>query len=343
MADVLARARTGDEDAFRQLVEPYRRELSLHCYRILGSMHDAEDALQETLIAAWQGLGGFEGRASVRTWLYRIATSRSLNAVRSRGRRPPVPATPPPAGLPRPSRRGEVLWLEPCPDDVLAGLADVAPGPDARYEALEAISLAFVTAVQLLPARQRAVLILRDVMGFHASEVAKMLESTEESVTSALKRARATLQRHLPPSGEGEATPPTRSVAERELVERFTRAFAAADVEGVVALLTQDVLLAMPPIPFEWLGPELASGFFAAMWTSLGAPPRLVATRANGQPAFALYVPDPGTGGYQALGLLVLTLGARGIRAITRFEAAVLPRFGLPRTADDSYGPLRSA
>jgi RNA polymerase sigma-70 factor (ECF subfamily) len=339
MADVLARARTGDEDAFRQLVEPYRRELGLHCYRILGSMHDAEDALQETLIAAWQGLGGFEGRASVRTWLYRIATSRSLNAVRSRGRRPQAGAALPPAGLPQPSRRGEVLWLEPCPDDLLAGLADVAPGPDARYEALEAISLAFVTAVQLLPARQRAVLILRDVMGFRASEVAEMLESTEESVTSALKRARATLQRHLP----GEPAPETSSAAERDLVERFTRAFAAGDVDGVVALLTRDVLLAMPPIPFEWLGPERASRFFAAMWTSLGAPPRLVPTRANGQPAFALYAPDPNAGGHRALGLLVLTLDAHGIRAITRFEPGVLPRFGLPEAASDSYGPLRSA
>jgi RNA polymerase sigma-70 factor (ECF subfamily) len=326
-ADVLARARTGDEDAFRQLVEPYRRELSLHCYRILGSMHDAEDALQETLLAAWQGLGGFEGRASVRTWLYRIATSRSLNAVRSRGRRPQAGAAVAPPELPKPTRRGEVLWLEPCPDDLLAGLADAAPGPDARYEALEAVSLAFVTAVQLLPSRQRAVLILRDVLGFHASEVAQMLESTEESVTSALKRARATLQRHLPPPREDEPTPETRSAAERELVERFTRAFAAGDVDGVVALLTEDVLLAMPPIPFEWLGPELASRFFAAMWSSLGAPPRLVATRANSQPAFALFVPD--AGGHRALGLLVLTVDDRGIRAITRFEAGVLPRFGL--------------
>jgi RNA polymerase sigma-70 factor (ECF subfamily) len=338
-ADVLARARTGDEEAFGQLVEPYRRELSMHCYRILGSMHDAEDALQDTLLAAWQGLGGFEGRASVRTWLYRIATSRSLNAVRSRRQRPPAEALAPPGDLPPASRRGEVLWLEPCPDDLLAGLADAAPGPDARYEAREAISLAFVTAVQLLPARQRAVLILRDVMGFRAAEVAQMLESTEESVTSALKRARATLHRHLP----GEPAPAAGSDAERELVERFTRAFAAGDVDGVVALLTKDVLLAMPPFPFEWLGPELAGRFFAAMWTALGAPPRLVRSRANGQPAFALYVPDPGAGGYRALGLLVLTLGGGGVSAITRFEAGVLPRFGLPEAASDSYGPLRSA
>jgi RNA polymerase sigma-70 factor (TIGR02960 family) len=339
--DVLtSRARTGDEDAFRQLVEPYRRELSLHCYRILGSLHDAEDAMQETLLAAWQSLPAYEGRSSIRTWLYRIATSRSLNAVRSRRRRrPPAESAMPDVDLPEPSRLGEVLWLEPCPDRFLEGLADGAPGPDARYEAKEAISLAFVTALQLLPARQRAVLILRDVMGFRAGEVAQILESTEESVTSALKRARATMQRHLPQLEDGRGAPAPRSEAERELVERFTRAFEAGDVDGIVALLTEDVLLAMPPIPSEWLGPERAGRFFRATWTALGSPPRLVATAANGQPAFAVYARDPHAGGYQALGLLVLTLTGRGIRAITRFDASVLPGFGLPPTAAED-GPV---
>jgi RNA polymerase sigma-70 factor (ECF subfamily) len=334
--EVLAnRARMGDEDAFRNLVEPYRRELSLHCYRILGSLHDAEDAMQETLLAAWQGLPGFEGRSAIRTWLYRIATSRSLNAVRSRSRRPPAESAMPDVDLPEPTRLGEVLWLEPCPDRLLEGLADGAPGPDARYEAKEAVSLAFVIALQLLPARQRAVLILRDVIGFRASEVAQILESTEESVTSALKRARATLQRHLPQPEEGMAAPTPHSDAKRELVERFTRAFEAGDVDGIVALLTADVVLAMPPISFEWLGPELAGRFFRATWTALGSSPRLVATAANGQPAFALYALDPHAGGYQALGLLVLTLAGRDIRAITRFDASVLPSFGLPQTAGD--------
>ena len=206
--DLIARARAGDAEAFRQLIDPYRHQLQVHCYRILGSAQDAEDALQETLLAAWQDLGAFEGRASVRTWLYRIATNRSLNALRSARRRPRTDWPPPGLDLPAPTRLGEVVWLEPYPDVLLEGLADSAPGPEARYEAREAISLAFVTALQLLPSRQRAVLILRDVLGFHASEVAHILDSSEESVTSALKRARATLQRRLPPSGQRQ--PPHR-------------------------------------------------------------------------------------------------------------------------------------
>ena len=165
-ADLIDLARAGDGDAFRRLVGPYERELRVHCYRMLGSVQDAEDAMQDALLAAWQGLGGFEGRASVRTWLYRVTTTRCLNVRRSARRRqgtmPPGP-TPP-----EPTRLGEVTWLEPCPDDLLAGLPDAEPGPEARYEAREAISLAFITALQLLPPRQRAVLILRDVLGFHA-------------------------------------------------------------------------------------------------------------------------------------------------------------------------------
>ena len=195
-ADLLARAQAGDEHAFGQLVDPYRRELQVYCYRFLGSVADAEDALQDTLLSAWQHLAGFEGRASVRTWLYRVATSRCLDALRSARRRPPVTA--PPAGLepPEPTRLGELPWLEPYPDELLAGLADSAPGPEARYESRESISLAFITALQLLPPRQRAAIILRDVLGFHASEAARILDTSEESVTSALKRARAALERH---------------------------------------------------------------------------------------------------------------------------------------------------
>jgi RNA polymerase sigma-70 factor (ECF subfamily) len=326
--DLLDQARTGDPDAFRDLVEPYQRDLGLHCYRILGSAHDAEDALQETMLAAWQGLAGFEGRSSVRTWLYRIATSRSLNAVRSRSRRPTVEQPLPPGlGLPEPSRRGEVPWLEPYPDLLLAGIADTAPGPDARYEAREAISLAFVVALQLLPARQRAVLILRDVLGFHAGEVAQILDTTDESVTSALKRARATMQRQAPPPGGGERAPEPRSEAERELVERLTQAFEASDVDGIVALLTEDVQMAMPPIPFEWLGRELGARFLRAI---VVPEVRLVATRANGQPAFALYVQGPEGDGLQTMGLLVVTLAGARVSAITRFKEGVLERFGLP-------------
>jgi len=206
-ADLIAWARAGDGEAFRQLIEPYRRELQVHCYRILGSVQDAEDALQETLLAAWRGLGGFEGRASIRTWLYQVATSNCLKALRSASRRPRMDWPPPGIDLPEPTRLGEISWLEPYPDVLLEGLADSAPGPEARYEATEAISLAFITALQLLPPRQRAVLILRDVLGFHAREAAQMLDSSEESVTSALKRARATLQHRLPPPGEQELPP----------------------------------------------------------------------------------------------------------------------------------------
>jgi RNA polymerase sigma-70 factor (TIGR02960 family) len=333
--DLVARARAGDAEAFRQLIDPYRRELRVHCYRILGSTQDAEDALQETLWAAWQGLGGFQGRASIRTWLYRIATSRCLNARRSASRRPRMDWPLPEVDPPEPTRLGEVVWLEPYPDVLLEGLADRTPGPEARYETQEAISLAFVTALQLLPPRQRAVLVLRDVLGFHAYEVAHILESTEESVTSALKRARATLQRRLPPSGEGEPPPAPNSAVEQELIQRLTRAYDTGDVDGVVALLTDDVWMAMPPVPLEYQGRELAARFHAAVTFRHGRTYRLVATRANGQPAFGMYVRDPHATLLHANGLLVLTLAGRRICAMTRFDNSVLARFGLPRTLPD--------
>jgi RNA polymerase sigma-70 factor (TIGR02960 family) len=332
--DLLSRARAGDQEAFRQLVEPYRHHLQLHCYRILGSVHDAEDALQETLLSAWQGLGGFEERASVRTWLYRIATNHCLKAQRSRRRSHRVESPPSWPELPEATRLGGVLWLEPYPDLLLDQLMDTAPGPEARFEAREAVSLAFVTALQLLPPRQRAVLILRDVLGFHAREVAQVLDSTEESVTSAHKRARATLQRRLPGSGEREQPPAPGCAAERELVERFTRAFEAKDVHSIVGLLTEDVWLTMPPIPLEWQGRDLADRFLAATAIRLERP-RLVATRANGQPAFGIYVRDPQAPVLHAIGLLVLTLAGDRICAMTRFDTSTLARFGLPRTLPD--------
>ena len=333
-ADLLTRARAGDQEAFRQLVEPYRHHLQLHCYRILGSVHDAEDALQETLLSAWQGLGGFEERASVRTWLYRVATNCCLKVLRSRRRSQLVGSPPSMPDLPEPTRLGGVLWLEPYPDLLLDQLMDTAPGPEARFEAREAVALAFVTALQLLPPRQRAVLILRDVLGFHAREVAQVLDSTEESVTSALKRARATLQRQLPRSAERGQSPAPGSAAERELVERFTRAFEAKDVHGIVGLLTEDVWLTMPPIPLEYQGHDLADRFLTAtaLWLER---PRLVATRANGQPAFGIYVRDPQAPVMHAIGLLVLTLAGDQISAITRFDTSTLAYFGLPRTLPD--------
>ena len=327
---LIARARAGDGDAFSELVDPYRGELQLHCYRILGSLQDAEDAVQETLLAAWMGFAGFEGRASVRTWLYRVATSRCLNMLRSASRRPPT-GTPLPVEAPEPTRLTEVTWLQPYPDVLLGGLADTERGPEAQYEAREAISLAFVTALQLLPPRQRAALILRDVLSFHASEVAAMVDTTEESVTSALKRARATLRDQLGPAGQGQPAPEPDSPEEQRLVRRFAEAFGDYDLDGVIALLTEDAWVKMPPLPFEYQGREAAARFFGALPVRAGDF-RFIATRANGQPAFATYRRDPVTGIWHANGLLVLTLRGALISEITRFEPGVFPAFGMPRT-----------
>jgi RNA polymerase sigma-70 factor (TIGR02960 family) len=326
--DLIDRAQAGDEQAFQQLVEPYQRELQVHCYRILGSAQDAEDAMQETLLAAWRGLGGFEERSSLRTWLYRIATTRSLNALRSASRRPPMEWARQDVEPPEPTRLGEVPWLEPYPDLLLQELPDDAPGPQARYEAREAISLAFVTALQVLPPRQRTALILRDVLGFPTSEAAQMLQTSEQSVASAVKRARATLARELP-AGQREAPPP-HSPAEQRLVARLTQAFEAADVGGIVTLLTEDAWLTMPPLPLEYQGRDLAGRFFTLAFRP-GRKYRLIATRANGQPAFGVYVSDPHAPVLHANGLIVLTLAGDQISMITRFDTSVLPRFGLPR------------
>ena len=301
----------------------------MHCYRILGSVSDAEDVLQEVLLAAWQGLGSFEGRASVRTWLYRIATTRSLNALRSARRRPQTDWPPPGIDAPEPTRLGEKPWLEPYPDILLEGLTDAAPGPEARYEASEAISLAFIIALQLLPPRQRAFLILRDVLDFPAREVAHMLGTTEESVKSALKRARATLRRQLLPSDGREPPPASGSAAEQDVVDRLTRAYENGDVDGLVALLTEDVLMTMPPIPLEYLGRELVARFLRAAIFRPGIVHRPVPVRANGQPALVMYLPDQ-SGTVRAVGVLVFTLSGSRVSAITRFDDTVLPRFGVP-------------
>ena len=326
-ADLITRAQAGDGEAFQELIEPYRRELQVHCYRMLGSLQDAEDALQEALLAAWQGLGGFERRASIRTWLYRIATNRCLNALRSASRRPAQEWDIPEVEPPEPTRLGEVVWLEPYPDALL---------PEARYERTEAISLAFVTALQVLPPRQRAVLILRDVLGYHAGEVAGMLDSTAESVNSALKRARAGLQRRLPPTGEPPAAPD--SPAEQALVAKLTRAYESGDVDALVALLTDDVLLSMPPIPLEYQGRDAVAGFMASL-VRQGRAYDLVPTRANGQLAFGIYLRAPSGGIRHGTGLAVFTLTGDRIRAITRFDNSVLPWFGLPRSLPGRFAP----
>ncbi|HEU4354207.1 MAG TPA: RNA polymerase subunit sigma-70 [Actinomycetota bacterium] len=325
-AHLLELATAGDQNAFRELVEPHRSELHLHCYRILGSIQDAEDALQETLLAAWRGLKGFERRASLRTWLYSVATSRALNMLRTAKRaRQAELRMPPNVSLPEPTRRIEPVWLEPYPDVLLDADLEGPPGPEAVYEAKEAISLAFVTALQLLPARQRAVLILRDVLGFRALEVAGMLDSTEESVTSALKRARAKLEGRPRP----EAAPPPDSPVERELVGRLTAAFEANDVDGIVALLADDVRLAMPPLPLEYIGRDEAARFYGVVASRPGRR-RLAHTRANGQPALAFYSQDVEGAEYVASSLTVLTLASDRFVAIDRFDSGVLRHFGLP-------------
>ena len=328
--DLITRARAGDGDAFRTLTEPHRSELLVHCYRMLGSFQDAEDALQDTLLAAWQGLATFEGRASVRTWLYRIATNRCLDALRAAKRRPAKEWDISEIELPEPTRLGEIVWLEPFPDAHLEGAANAPLGPEARYEQTEAISLAYVTALQVLPARQRAVLILREVLGYHANEVADMLDATVESVHSALKRARASL-RHMQPRGEHEPPPAPDSPAEQALVAKFVHAYESGDVDAVVALLTADVSVSMPPIPLEYHGRDVVSRFYASIF-NWGPRYDLVPTRANGQLAFGTYLRAPSGGIRHGAGLLVLTVAGDRICALTRFDNDVLPSFGLPRS-----------
>ncbi|QFU89223.1 sigma-70 family RNA polymerase sigma factor [Amycolatopsis sp. YIM 10] len=326
--ELLQRARAGDRDAFSALVEPHRGELRVHCYRMLGSLQDAEDALQETLLAAWLGLDGFEGRSSLRTWLYRIATNRCLNLLRSASRQPvTAPASAP---LPEPSRLGEVPWLQPYPDALLEQFSDQAPGPEARYESREAISLAFVTAVQLLPPNQRAVLLLRDVLGYRAAETAELLGLTQDAVTSALKRARATMNATRSPV----APPPPGGPEERALLDRFVAAFTELDVDALIALMTDDIWVRMPPLPFEYRGSEDVHRFFSVIRTLLGRIDRLVPVRANGQPAWGEYVRDQVTDGLHLAGIIVVGLAGDKISELTRFETVVAPYLGLPRTLD---------
>lgn len=332
---VVERARGGDEAAFERLVAPHRGELRVHCYRILGSVQDAEDLVQETLLAAWRGIEGFEGRAALRSWLYKIATNRCLNALRDRGRRlPELPAPPPDAPAPpEPSRMREPIWLEPYPDNLLEGVAEQAQGPAARYEEREAIGLAFVAGLQRLPPRQRAVLVLRDVLGYRASEVAEILDTSQASVTSALHRARTALDAG-PAGGGRDRAPLPSSREERELVARFTEAFEGGDVDGVVSLLSEDALLTMPPEPIEYRGMEAISRFLSTVPAGGRLEMfRLVPTRANGQPALGCYLRDPQAPIAHAYGLMVLTLSGHRISAITGFpDTSVFPHFGLPRT-----------
>jgi RNA polymerase sigma-70 factor (TIGR02960 family) len=324
----LTRARAGEEAAFRELTDPYRRELQLHIYRIVGSAQDAEDLLQETLLAAWRGLDLFQERASVRAWLYRIATNRSLDALRASRRRPED--MPRMTEMPEPTRYGDAIWLQPYPDVLLEGIPDQAPGPEARYEAKEAIALAFIVGLQHLPPQQRAVLVLRDVLGFRTAEVAETLDTSEASVNSLLRRARAAFESRLPASGRDRAPLPN-SKLERDIVGRFADAIEAGDADAVVALLTDDAWLTMPPEPYEYQGQSAIGAFLRDRTVRRGAP-LLVPTRANGQPAFGCYFPSPQTEIARPYALLVLTLEGDRVSAITWFgDSSVFPHFGLPR------------
>lgn len=322
----LARAQRGDEEAFAQLTAPYRRELQLHCYRIVGSLQDAEDLLQETMLAAWRGLEQFEGRSSLRAWLYTIATNRCLNALRDGSRRPQradFDGSSPPAGS-----YGEVAWLQPYPDSLLEGLVDSEPGPEARYEAKESVALAFVAGLQHLPPRQRAVLVLRDVLGFHADEAAEMLGTGVASVTSALQRARATLDGRLPPRGELLSLP--LSTGHSEMVTRFADAFERDDIDDLVTLLTEDAIVSMPPEP-EWHQGRAAVERFLRRRLTMRLPRqwRFEPTSANAQPAFAYYFGDGD--GWVLAGVFVVGLRADGIASVTRFGGeGLLGRLGVP-------------
>jgi RNA polymerase sigma-70 factor (TIGR02960 family) len=320
MTDHLLRAaRAGDRAAFDALVDEHRRELHVHCYRMLGSVQDAEDAVQETLLSAWLGLAGFEGRSSVRTWLYRIATNRCLNLLRA-GRRAPQPADP--AALP--TARGEVMWLQPYPDSLFDDIPDDAPGPETRYESRDAISLAFTRALQLLPPSQRAALLMRDVLGYPAAEAAELLGVSVDALNGSLKRARAAL---ATTPARRDATPP-----DPELLERFVTAFLSDDVSALVALMTDDVWVRMPPLPYEYHGPSAAAAFFGAVADHRRTIERMVPTSANRQPAWGEYARDATTGCLRLVGVLVIGVAGRRIDELTHFDTSVAPLLGLPRS-----------
>jgi RNA polymerase sigma-70 factor (TIGR02960 family) len=323
----LEQARGGDEQAFRELTDPYRRELLAHCYRMVGSLTDAEDMLQETLLAAWRGLARFEGRSSLRSWLYSIATNTCLNALRASARRVPTEPTPP-FQPPEPTQRDGIRWLQPYPDTLLEGIVDTAPGPEARYSQTEAIELAFVAGLQRMPPRQAATILLRDVLGFGTEEVAAMLNTSQTAIKGTLQRGRAALKSRR---DTAERQPPG-SEEERELARRFADAYVAADIDGVLTLLTDEAWLSMPPASHQYHGRDAIRSFLAASFSNRGERSvYLIPGRANNQPSFASYLSDQGKPIARPAGLLVLSLESDHIQAITRFHLDDLfPRLGFP-------------
>ncbi|MBV9329160.1 MAG: sigma-70 family RNA polymerase sigma factor [Chloroflexi bacterium] len=326
-----------DQQQFQQLAEPHRYQLQVHCYRMLGSLHEAEDLVQETFLRAWRAREQFEGRASFRNWLYRIATNACLNVIASRAhaRRLLPDAYGPAAHGPltgSPPGEAEVAWLEPYPGMLVDEIVDVEPGPEALYELRESVQLAFVAAIQQLPARQRAVLLLRDVLGWSAIETARLLDTSVASVNSALQRARATLERI---GGAREQLSPTATdERQRELLERYLETWEASDMDGFAALLKEDAILRMPPW-IEWYRGREA---IAALFRSIRQPrpaggSRAVLTSANGQPAFAHYTLASDGSAFQAQAIQVVTFEQDAIGALTAFlDTGLFPKFGLPTT-----------
>ncbi len=333
-SDPLDHARQGDPDAFRDVTEPYRRELLLHCYRMLGSIADAEDLVQETYLRAWRSLDRFEGRTSLRAWLYRIATNACLNvlATRRARRRRQLPGTvgAPSDRLPPEAPTTEIEWLEPFPDAALDGVADSAPGPDARYELRESVQLAFVAAIQHLPPRQRAVVLLRDVLGWSATEAAQLLETSVASVNSAAQRARATLEKQHPAGRSGLLTPA--DDRQRALLGRYVQAWESDDLDGFVALLREDAVVSMPPWAEWYRGRAAIRAFFTWAWRS-NRRFRLLPVGANLQPGFILYKRERDERDWSLHGIQVLTLQGDAIASVINFrDRSVCAAFGAPPT-----------
>jgi RNA polymerase sigma-70 factor (ECF subfamily) len=343
---LLEAARAGDEDAFRQLVKPHRKELHAHCYRMLGSAHDADDALQDALLRAWRGLAGFEGRSSLRSWLYRITTNACLDLISRRPKRVLPIDHGPAAGrdddLAEPLT--ESVWVEPYADEQL-GVEDGYAAPEARYERRESVELAFIAAVQHLPATQRAALILRDVLGFTAREAAEALDTTVPSVNGALRRARAAVAERLPEQSQQATLRALGDNGIRETVERYVDAWERGDVDAILAMLAEDATFTMPPLPTWYRGRDAISAFLTRF--ALQDRWRLLPARANGQLAFGCYAWDAERESFTALSLDVLTLDRAQVTEVTsfvtpytrgpardRFAADVLGRFGLPPSLD---------